>query len=538
MLQVSAWVRALVAFIIIAGIAIAMPNVLPENVRNRLPSWLPRDTVSLGLDLQGGSYVLLEVQLDQVVRDQLDSTMGDIRRALRKGHIGYTDLEHAGETVSLRIRDHSQYEAARDAIKDQNPTLSNTSMIGARQYEITEPGNDRIVLKINPAYKKQLQTDVVSRSIEVVRKRVDELGTKEPSIEQQGTDRIVVQVPGLSDPKHLLKILQTTAKMTFQMVDENGDVMAAISQHHIPPNDELLPQEGERGGVQLPPLLVEKRVLIAGDRLKSAGWANNQQTGQVVVTFRFDNVGGREFADITKENVNRRFAIVLDKKVLTAPVIREPILGGSGQIEGNFTVQTANDLSVLLRAGALPAPLKPIFERTVGPELGADSIKAGSIATVAGLLLVALFMILRYGLFGLFADIAMATNLVLLMAVLTMFGATLTLPGIAGIVLTLGMAVDANVLIFERMREEHKNGRSMLGSIDVGERHAIRTIIDANATHLIASLILFELGSGPVRGFAVTLGIGIITSFFTAVMVTRLIVLSWIKVAKPKELII
>jgi SecD/SecF fusion protein len=538
MLQVSAWVRIVVALILIFGIAIALPNVLPDNVRNKMPNWLPKNTVSLGLDLQGGSYVLLEVQLDQVLKDQLDTMVGDIRRSLRKERIGYTDLDHSGEILSLRIRDHTQYDAAFQAIKDLNPQIGGAALIGTRQYEITEGSNDRLSLKMTEAYKKQLQNDVVSRSIEVVRKRVDELGTKEPSIEQQGSDRIVVQVPGLSDPKHLLKILQTTAKMTFQMVDETGDLMAAITQHRIPPNDELLEQEIERKGVKQPPILVEKRVLIAGDRLKNAGASTNSQTGQVVVTFRFDNVGAREFADITRDSVNRRFAIVLDKKVLTAPVIREPILGGSGEIEGSFTFQTATDLSALLRAGALPAPLKPIDQRTVGPELGADSIRAGSIATVAGLVLVAMFMILRYGLFGVFADIAMGLNLVLLMAILTMFGATLTLPGIAGIVLTLGMAVDANVLIFERMREEHRNGRSMLGSIDTGERRAITTIVDANATHLIASLILFELGSGPVRGFAVTLGIGIITSFFTAVMVTRLIVIAWLHFAKPKKLII
>jgi SecD/SecF fusion protein len=538
MLQVSAWVRIVVGLILIFGIAIALPNALPDNVRSKMPNWLPKNTVSLGLDLQGGSYVLLEVQLDQVLKDQLDTMVGDIRRSLRKERIGYTDLDHAGEVLSLRIRDHAQYDAAFQAIKDLNPQIGGAALIGTRQYEITEGSNDRLSLKMTEAYKKQLQNDVVSRSIEVVRKRVDELGTKEPSIEQQGSDRIVVQVPGLSDPKHLLKILQTTAKMTFQMVDETGDLMAAITQHRIPPNDELLEQEIERKGVKQPPILVEKRVLIAGDRLKNAGANTNSQTGQVVVTFRFDNVGAREFADITKENVNRRFAIVLDKKVLTAPVIREPILGGAGEIEGSFTFQTATDLSALLRAGALPAPLKPIDQRTVGPELGADSIRAGSIATVAGLMLVAVFMILRYGLFGVFADVAMGLNLVLLMAILTMFGATLTLPGIAGIVLTLGMAVDANVLIFERMREEHRNGRSMLGSIDTGERRAITTIVDANATHLIASLILFELGSGPVRGFAVTLGIGIITSFFTAVMVTRLIVIAWLHIAKPKKLII
>jgi SecD/SecF fusion protein len=538
MLQVSTWVRVVVGLILILGIAFALPNALPDKTRNHLPSWMPHDTVSLGLDLQGGSYILLEVQLDQVMKDQLDSVVGDIRRALRKEHVGYTDLAHEGEIVSLRIRDHAQYDQAHQAIKDLNPMLGGAALYGSRQYEITELGNDRISLKMTDAYKKQLRTDIVARSIEVVRKRIDELGTKEPSIGQQGDDRIVVQVPGLSDPNRLLSILQTTAKMTFQMVDETGDIGAAINQHIIPPQDELLEQTAERNGQRQPPLLVERRVLIAGDRLKGAQAGTNSQTNEVVVNFQFDNVGGKEFAEITRDNVGHRFAIVLDKKILTAPVIREPIIGGQGQISGNFTYQQASDLSALLRAGALPAPLKPIQQRVVGPELGADSIKAGSIATVAGLLLVALFMVLRYGLFGVFADVAMAMNLVLLMAVLTLFGATLTLPGIAGIVLTLGMAVDANVLIFERMREEHRNGRSMLGSIDTGERRAITTIIDANATHLIASLILFYLGSGPVRGFAVTLGIGIITSFFTAVMVTRLIVIGWLQVAKPKQLII
>ena len=538
MLQVSTWVRVVVSLILFFGIIIALPNALPEKMRNQMPGWMPHNTVSLGLDLQGGSYVLLEVQLDQVMKDQLDSLVGDIRRSLRKEHVGYTDLEHQGEAVSLRVRDHAQYDEALQAIKDLNPQLGGTALIGTRQYDISELGGDRISLKMTDAYKKQLRTDIVSRSIEVVRKRIDELGTKEPSIEQQGDERIVVQVPGLSNPDRLLKILQTTAKMTFQMVDETGDLQAAVNQHIIPPQDELLPQASARNGQTQGPLLVEKRVLIAGDRLKGAQAGTNQQTGEVVVNFQFDNVGGREFADITRDNGGHRFAIVLDKKILTAPVIREPILGGQGQISGNFIFQEASDLSALLRAGALPAPLKPIQQRVVGPELGADSIKAGSIATVAGLALVAVFMVLRYGLFGIFADIAMGLNLVLLMAILTLFGSTLTLPGIAGIVLTLGMAVDANVLIFERMREEHRNGRSMLGSIDTGERRAITTIVDANATHLIASLILFFLGSGPVRGFAVTLGIGIVTSFFTAVMVTRLIVIAWLHTAKPKKLII
>ena len=538
MLQVSRWVQILVSVILLGGILIALPNVLPDSVRAKMPGWVPHDTLNLGLDLQGGSYILLEVELDQVMKDKLDTTIGDIRHALRKAHIGYRNLLASSDTVSLEILEQSQFDDALSTIKDVNPTLGSAVFaVGQRQYDVSKPGNGRIVLHMTEAYKAQAQTEIVSQSIEVVRRRIDELGTKEPSIEQQGKDRIVVQVPGLQDPTKLLILLQTTAKMTFQLVDESADIGQA-ARGSVPIGDELLQQDSGAKKIQLPPLVVEKRVLVAGDRLKTAGWTNNQQTGQVVVTFRFDNVGAQQFGDVTKENVGRRFAIVLDKKIITAPQIKEPILGGSGEIEGSFTVETANNLAVLLRAGALPAPLKPIEQRTVGAELGADSVKAGRIAAIGGLLAVGLFMILRYGLFGVFADIAMTLNVILLIAVLTLFGATLTLPGIAGIALTVGMAVDANVLIYERIREEQRNGRSLLGSIDTGFRRAMATIIDANATHLIASLILFELGSGPVRGFAVTLGVGIITSFFTAVMVTRLIVVAWLHVRRPKKLAI
>jgi len=537
MLQVSAWVRILVTLIVLGGILIALPNALPESVRTRIPSWLPSNTVSLGLDLQGGSYVLLEVDLPDVFKSHLESTLGDIRRALRKAHIGYADLAAQGDSVSVRIIEADQFDAALSTLKDINPTLSGSVFsVGGREYDVSQPGRDVVALRMTDAYKRQTETQIVSQSIEVVRKRIDELGTKEPSIEQQGKDRIVVQVPGLADPTRLLNILQTTAKMTFQLADDTADIQAAL-KGNVPIGDELL-YDIERDPKHPAPVIVEKRVAVDGDRLKDAGVATNQQTGGVVVTMRFDNVGAREFADMSKNNIGKRFAIVLDNKVISAPVFREPILGGSGEIEGNFTMQSANDLSVLLRAGALPAKLKPIEQRTVGAELGADSVRAGKYSAVGGLIMVAIFMILRYGLFGVFADIALTLNVVLLMAILTLFGATLTLPGIAGIVLTMGMAVDANVLIYERMREEQRNGRSMLGSIDTGERRAIATIIDANATHLIASLILFELGSGPVRGFAVTLGVGIITSFFTAVMVTRLIVIGWLHVAKPKKLTI
>jgi protein-export membrane protein SecD len=322
--------------------------------------------------------------------------------------------------------------------------------------------------------------------------------------------------------------------MTLQLVDEQANPEATTA----PIGDEILPMLNENKNEPPQKIVVQRRVMVSGDRLTDASQGFNQQTGAPVVDFRLDNVGARQFGDVTKEHVGHRFAIVLDKQVITAPVIQSVILGGSAFIEGNFTAQTANNMAILLRAGALPAPLHPIEERTVGAELGADSVKAGRYSTIAGLALVALFMVLRYGLFGLFADLALTLNVVLLLAALTAFGATLTLPGIAGIVLTMGMAVDANVLIYERIREEQRNGRSMLAAIDTGFRRAMATIIDANMTHLIASLILFELGSGPVKGFAVALGIGIITSFFTAVMVTRLIVITWLNTARPRTLTI
>jgi protein-export membrane protein SecD len=537
MLQVSTWVRTLVGFILLAGFIIALPNALPDSVRTKLPGFL-QNTVNLGLDLQGGSYLLEEVEVDQVQKDKLESLLGDIRVALRRAHIGYSDIQAGDDMVSLRIRDGGQFEEAKSILLNLNP-LNGTAMLalGSRDYDMTYPVGGQIQMKMTDAFKTQFRQQAVEQSIEVVRRRIDALGTREPTIERQGENRILIQVPGLSDPQRLIDMLGRTAKMTFQLVDESADINQA-TRGLVPIGDELLMDISGVKGAPPRPLVVERRVMVSGDRLENAGWTTNQQTGQVVVTFRFDSIGAREFADVTKENVNRRFAIVLDKQVIEAPNIREPILGGSGEIEGNFTVQSASDLSTLLNAGALPAPLKVIEQRTVGAELGADQVKAGRYSALGGLVLVAFFMFARYGLFGVFADMALALNIVLLMAILTLFQATLTLPGIAGIVLTMGMAVDANVLIYERIREEQRNGRSLLASIDTGFRFARATIIDANATHLIASLILFELGSGPVRGFAVTLGVGIITSFFTSVMVTRLIVILWLAVARPKKLAI
>jgi SecD/SecF fusion protein len=537
MLQVSNWVRWLVVIILLFGVIVTLPNALPDNVREKLPSFL-QNTINLGLDLQGGSSLLLEVQVNEVYAEKLESLVGDIRVGLRKAHIAYTDVRvTGGDTLSIRIRDLSQFEQAKTILQALNPSDTGTMLsIGAREFETTYPGNGVIVMKMAEAYKSQTSAQTVDRSMEVVRKRIDAMGTREPTIERQGADRILVQVPGLSDPERLVRELQKTAKMTFQLVDETADVEAAAKdKNNVPIGDELLMDTEHNPPT---PIVVQRRVMVSGDRLTRAGAQQNSQTGQEVVTFQFDSHGATEFANVTRDNVGRRFAIVLDKNVISAPTIREPILGGQGEISGNFTIDSANDLSILLNAGALPASIKVIEQRTVGAELGADSVQAGRYSTLAGLLLVALFMFARYGLFGIFADIALTMNVILLLGVLTFMGATLTLPGIAGIVLTMGMAVDANVLIYERIREEQRNGRSMLASIDTGFRLAMATIIDANATHLIAALILFELGSGPVRGFAVTLGLGIITSFFTAVMVTRLIVITWLQMARPKRLTI
>jgi SecD/SecF fusion protein len=539
MLQVSHFTRIIVALILVAGILIDLPNVLPEKARGHLPAWWANQTVSLGLDLQGGSYLLLEVQLDEVQKDKIESLKGDVRRALRKAHMAITDLDNDSDSVSVRIVEPGRVEEAKTLLQGLNPTIGNGLLaVGGHEFDLNEIAPGHLQMKMTDVYLKQAKEDIVNQSIEVVRRRIDELGTREPTIERQGDDRIVVQVPGLSDPKRLIDILKTTAKMTFQLVDETADINAAVTNHIVPIGSELLYQKPEVPGQKPLPIVIQKRVFVAGDRLTDAKADFDQRTGGAVVTLRFDSIGAKEFGDVTKEYVNHRFAIVLDKQVLTAPTIQEPILTGTGQITGNFNSQSAQDLALLLRAGALPAPLKPIETRTVGAELGADSVTAGRYSTLAGLFLVILFMIGRYGLFGVFADVALVFNVVLLVATLTLLGATLTLPGIAGIVLTMGMAVDANVLIFERIREEQRNGRGIFASIDQGFQRARATIIDANATHLIAALILFELGSGPVRGFAVTLGLGIITSFFTAVMVTRLMVVLWLAIRRPKVLTI
>ncbi len=533
MIYITRFQLIVISIVLFLGVLFSVSNFLPASVRAAMPGWFPSSTINLGLDLQGGSYLLLEVDMPGVVRERLQTLRTDIGAGLRRDRIAYTDLNAGRDGVTLHLVDAKQAEGARKVLRDLAQPPGTFLGLGANEYDITDDGMGNFTLKMTPTYQRQMQTQIVSQSIEVVRRRIDELGTREPTIQQQGEDRILVQVPGLKDPEELKRLLSTTAKMTFRLVDTTANVQDA-QRGRVPPEDELL-YEVDKANNQIP-WLVQRRVIVSGDRLQAASPGFDQRTGEAVVNFRFDTRGATEFGNATKVNVGRPFAIVLDNKVISAPVIREPILGGQGQISGTFTISTANDLAILLNAGALPAALTVIEERTVGAELGADSVNAGKLAAIGGLAAVALFMFATYGLFGIFAIVALGVNMVLLVALLTGLQATLTLPGIAGMVLTMGMAVDANVLIYERIREEMRAGKTVTSSIDAGFRRATATIVDTNMTHVLAAAILYAVGTGPVRGFAVTLGLGVITSFFTAVMVTRLLVVTWLRTLRPKKL--
>jgi protein-export membrane protein SecD len=537
MIYIGRWTIISVVTAVMLGFLFALPNFLSEETRANMPGWLPSTPLTLGLDLQGGSYVLLEVDLGGVRSDRLTAVEGDLRLRFNSAEprILYQNLDTQNDTVSVSVSDPTRFEDAR-LIANQiiNPAgVAGAAMLGmgpVTEYQLFDDGIGNMRVGFVPNYERQLANQIIAQSIEVVRRRIDELGTREPTIQQQGADRILVQVPGLEDTTELRAILQTTARMNFRLVDETGDIQAALGGR-VPPGSELLYEENFG---QQTPILIQRRVVVSGDRLTTASASFDQQRAQTVVSFRFDGAGARQFGDVTRTNVGRRFAIVLDERVISAPVINEPILGGSGQISGNFTPDTANQLAVLLRAGALPADLLIIEERSVGAELGADSVSAGTNSAMLGFGLVIVFILVSYGLFGGFASIGVAVNLLLLLGVMSALGATLTLPGIAGIVLTLGMSVDANVLIYERIREEMRQGKTAIAAIDSGFRRAMSAIIDSNLTTILAALILFQLGSGPVRGFAVTLGLGIILSFFSAVMVTRLMIIFWIRKAKPK----
>jgi len=528
MLNFSSYKMIGVLGVVALGILFSAPNFMSQSMRESVSGFLPSNTLNLGLDLRGGSHLLLEVDTNSVETERLESLVSDIRVELRTASVGYTGLGLKNNAVELTLRDSDQMEAAREALKElDQPVFGNLFAAGvtASELVIEQAGERGLRVSFSPEAVQARLARTVQQSIEIIRRRVDELGTTEPVIQRQGDNRIVVQVPGLDDPERLKALLGQTAKLNFHLVDPNVSAYEAQQTRRMPPGTMIVFSESEPAI----PYLIQRRAMVSGERLVDASMGFDPSTGSPEVLFRFDTVGAKRFGEVTKANVGRPFAIVLDGKVISAPVIQTAILGGSGRITGNFSVQEANDLAILLRAGALPAPMYILEERTVGPGLGADSIEAGEKALAIGFAAVVIFMILSYSLFGVFANVALVANLILIMGALSALQATLTLPGIAGIVLTVGMAVDANVLIFERIREEMAEGRGPLIAIERGYGQALSTIMDANITTLLAALILFQLGSGPIRGFAVTLAIGIVSSVFTAFVLTRLFIALWVR---------
>jgi preprotein translocase subunit SecD len=529
MLQLARWRIILVAVVTAMGVAFAFPNFVPERLRESLPGFLPRQAINLGLDLRGGSQLLLEVDVATLRRQQLENVADQMAAALRAAdpQIRYTGRGVVGDAARVRLIDASQSERARRELRPlaQSPTTGNEILT------FTEGEDGLIEARMAPQYVRELSRQAAQQSIEIIRRRIDPTGTSEVTIVRQGDERIVVQAPGVSDPEQLKSRIGQTALMTFHMVREVGPEDAAAGR--IPPGAMVVqPYPNSRGTAEV----VERRPRFTGERLVRANPSTDPQTGEFVLSFQLDSEGSRIFCRITRESTGERFAILLDNQVLTAPRINEPICGGSGQISGNFTAESANELAVMLRAGALPVPLTVIEERTVDASLGQDAIESGTLASIIAGVVTLVFMVLAYGLFGVFACIALVVNGVLIVAAMSMIGAALTLPGIAGLILTIAMAVDANVLIYERMREEAAAGRGPALAIDAGFSRAMITIVDANLTTILAALILFQFGAGPVRGFAWTLSIGVVTSVFTAVMVTQILIAWWFRAARPKQL--
>ena len=533
MLYFSRWKTISIWAIVLIGVLFALPNALPQSWLSAMPNWMPKRQMTLGLDLQGGSHILLQIDRKDLADERLQTTRDDIRTLLRDARIGYTGLTGSGSSVQVRIRDAAELEAAKTALAPLLQPVA-SSLFGAGTItelalDEPEPGVLRYTLT-DEGLDYRLGT-ALTQSIEVVGRRVNELGTTEPIIQRQGNDRILVQVPGLQDPQRLKDILGQTAKLTFQMVDQTMPVQEAIEGR--PPAGSTVMYSTDDPPV---PYLIENRVIVSGENLVDSQASFDQRTNEPVVSFRFDSKGAQRFGAATQQNVGKLFAIILDDQVISAPQIREPILGGTGQISGNFTVEGANDLAVLLRAGALPADLTIVEERTVGPSLGADSIAAGEMASAIAAVLVLVFMVIAYGSLGIIANMALIANVVLIIAILSVLGATLTMPGIAGIVLTMGMAVDSNVIIYERVKEERRAGRSLVQSLDSGFARALATVVDANVTTFIAAVILFYLGSGPIRGFAVTLAVGIVTTVFTAFTLTRWMIAVWLRRMRPTNI--
>lgn len=519
------WLVILSAIILTAGIILALPNFLTQKQLNKMP-WLPSAGVTLGLDLQGGSYLVLEVDQNTMIRDYLRNVLTDARSAINLANLPVQSLQIQNNQIIVRPQNISQITAIKDALsKLSTPIRNNQLQTSFQSLDITSNDNT-IFITPSKVEHTQLLSNAVSQSIEIIRQRVDQVGVAEPSIQKIGTNQIMVQLPGLQDPSQLRQLLGSTAKMTFHLLKPNASVDS------IQPGV-LIAEDEKNPNIKYP---LDAQVALDGSHLTDARASFDPQTNQPIISFRLDTTGARIFAQITKKNIGQPFAIVLDNKVLTAPIIQSVISSGSGQISGNFTVQDTTTLSALLRAGSLPVPLTVIEERSVGPELGADSIKMGLYTGILGFILVALFIFLLYGVWGIIADIALLLHTILTFAALDLIGATLTLPGIAGIILGIGIAVDANILINERIKEETRKGASAFAALDRGFRSAFSTIVDANMTAIIATALLFWFGTGPVRGFAVTMFLGIAISMFTDVTMVRMMMHWFIRYKKYKIL--
>jgi preprotein translocase subunit SecD len=533
MLDFPRWKVIWIWLVLLAGVALAIPSLMPDRVAKQLHlDGMSR--INLGLDLQGGSHLLLEADTADLAKQNLQKMEDTIRTEMRRGDpkISIGDISTSNGQLSFLVRDVSQLDAAVERARAQTQAAG---LSGQRDWNVAVVDSTRIVMTPTQAGLSASVDNAMKTAIEVVRKRIDALGTKEPSIQGEGQTRILVEVPGLQDPAGLKALIGKTAKLEFKMVDMNVDA-SQVSAGHAPPGDEAVPYPDiSPPGGPMRYIAVNRRTILSGDDLIDASLGKDQD-GQPAVELKFNASGGKKFARATQENAGKQFAMILDGAVLSAPRIDEPILGGNAQIHGSFTTESATQLAIALRSGKLPVALKVIEERTVGPQLGADSIHAGVIASIIASVAVIVFMFVTYGRFGFYANLAVVLNIFVILAVMAILNSTLTLPGIAGFVLTIGTAVDANVLINERIREERRRGRGVVQSVELGYKEASRTIFEANTVHAISGLIMLVLGSGPVKGFAIVLLIGICTSVFTAVTFTRMLTARWIKRTRPTEI--
>ena len=535
MLDFPRWKRVTYWLVALICVLAAVPS-LTGLAGLRLPEGVPHPVVNLGLDLAGGSRLLLEADSSQVRRQRLDSMEESVRQRMKAAtpRILIGDISSRDGNLSFVLENPAQVDAAREQIL---PLTTGAGLTGQRDWDIKVLDGNRFVLTPTDAGINQAIDHAMETAIEVVRKRIDALGTREPDIRRLGGNRIDVQVPGLKDPQALIDLLGKTAKLEFKLVDESA-LPSDVAQGIVPPGSEIVACADAQACRGQNTLAVKRLGGIKGDSLTNAVQSNDQRTNAAVVSITFDQQGGSKFAKLTTENVNKPFAIILDGKVISAPNINEPILGGSAQISGSFTVESANQLAIALRSGALPVDLKVVEQRTVGPDLGADSIRKGALAMLVGTIALMTFILITYGRFGAYACAALIINLLMIMGVMAIANTTLTLPGIAGFVLTIGAAVDANVLINERIREERHRGRRVVQAVEMGYKEASRAIFDANITNVIAAVLMFLFGTGPIRGFAVVLMIGIATSVFTAVNLTRMWVAMWLRKSRPSDIVL